>query len=83
MQLARTVIWGGCTIILATFETVTVTLLDHCAVLTDKRLLTFQRIVVLSLSAVSKGFTASCLCLLVLWFFYELVLIGYFFWKGA
>jgi hypothetical protein len=30
-----------------------------------------------------KGFTASCLCMLMLWFFYELVLNGYFFWKGA
>ena len=51
MQLARVVIWVGCTIIPARIEIVTVTLLDRYAALTDKQLLTFQRIVVSSRSA--------------------------------
>jgi len=51
MQLAKTVIWVGCTVIPARIETVMLTMLDRYTVLTDECLLMFQRIVVTSLSA--------------------------------
>ena len=79
VQLARTVVWVGCTVILARFEIFTVTLPDCYALLADSYISEDCGAFTYS----SKGFTASCMCMLMLWFCYELVLIGYFFWKGA
>ena len=82
MQPTRMVLRVEYTIVLTWFEIVTVMMLYCYTVLVDKQLVMFQRFVVQSLLAF-KCFTASCMCMLMLWFFCELVFIGYFFWKGV
>jgi hypothetical protein len=75
MQLARTLVWVWCTIIFARFEIVTVTLLDHNTV--DWQMVTNISKDCGAFIFSCKSFTASCMCMLILWFFYALVLIGY------